>query len=55
MKAEYAKLEAEIVKHREEGKKEIEEFLEVEASVKHTEIVRQLEINDARMSSYHQV
>ena len=52
---EYARLETELVKHRGEGRIEIEEFLEKQAEQTHNEIVRKLQINDERITSYHQV
>ena len=53
--AEYGRLENELVKHRGEGRTEIEEFLEKKAEQTHNEIVRKLQINDERITSYHQV
>ena len=53
--AEYSRLENELVKHRGEGRTEIEEFLEKKAAQTHNEIVRKLQINDERINSYHQV
>ena len=52
---EYVRLETELVKHRGEGRIEIEEFLEKKAEQTHNEIVRKLQINDERITSYHQV
>ena len=52
---EYARLETEVIKHRGEGRIEIEEFLEKQAEQTHNEIVRKLQINDERITSYHQV
>ena len=52
---EYEKLEAEIVKHRNSGKLDIEEFLEHKATAKHTEILNKLRMNDNKMNTYHQV
>ena len=52
---EYARLETDLVKHRGEGRLEIEEFLEKKAEQTHHEIVRTLQINDERITSYHQV
>ena len=52
---EYAILETELVKHRGEGRIEIEEFLEKKAEQTHNEIVRKLRINDEKITSYHQV
>ena len=53
--AEYGRLETELVQHRGEGRTEIEEFLEKKAVQTHNEIVRKLQINDERITSYHQV
>ena len=53
--AEYMKIETELRKHREEGRKEMEEFLVKKAEETHNEIVRQLRINDEKMNHYHQV
>ena len=50
---EYARLETELVKHRGEGRTEIEEYLENQAEQTHNEIVRKLQINDERIT--HQV
>ena len=52
---EYEKVEAEIVKHRNSGKLDIEEFLEHNATAKHTEILNKLRMNDNKMNTYHQV
>ena len=52
---EYMKIETELRKHREEGRKEMEEFLVKKAEETHNEIVRQLRINDEKMNDYHQV
>ena len=52
---EYEKLEAEIIKHRNFGKLDIEEFLEHKATAKHTEILNKLRMNDIKMNTYHQV
>ena len=52
---EYEKLEAEIIKHRNFGKLDIEEFLEHKATAKHTEILNKLRMNDTKMNTYHQV
>ena len=52
---EYASLETELVKHRGEGRIEIEEFLEKQAEQTHNEIVRKLHISDERITDYHQV
>ena len=52
---EYARPETEVVKHRSEGRIEIEEFLEKKAEQTHNEIVRKLHISDERITSYHQV
>ena len=51
----YEEVEAEIVKHRNSGKVDIEEFLEHKATAKHTEIVNKLRMNDNKMNTYHQV
>ena len=53
--SKYSRLEAELVKHRGEGRIEIEEFLEKQAEQTQNEIVRKLQINDERITSYHQV
>ena len=53
--AEYGRLETELVQHRGEGRTGIEEFLEKKAAQTHNEIVRKLQINDERITSYHQV
>ena len=53
--SEYLKIETELRKHREEGRKEMEEFLVKKAEETHNEIVRQLRINDEKMNDYHQV
>ena len=53
MRSEYGELETELVKHRAEGRIEIEEFLEKQAEQTHNEIVRKLQINDERITSYH--
>ena len=50
---EYVRLETELVKHRSEGRIEIEEFLEKKAEQTYNEIVRKLQINDERIT--HQV
>ena len=52
---EYMKIETELRKHREEGRKEMEEFLVMKAEEIHNEIVRQQRINDEKMNDYHQV
>ena len=53
--AEYGRLETELLQHRGEGRIEIEEFLEKKAEQTYNEIVRKLQINDERITSYHQV
>ena len=53
--SEYGRLEAELVKLRGEDRIEIEEFLEKKAEQTYNEIVRKLQINDERITSYHQV
>ena len=55
--AEYGRLETKlpVLQHRGEGRTEIEEFLENKAEQTHIEIVRKLQINDERITSYHQV
>lgn len=55
MTIEYEKLEVEIIKHRKSSKLDIEEFLEHEATAKHTEIQNKLRMNDNKMNAYHQV
>ena len=52
---EYMKIQTELRKHREECRKELEEFLVKKAAETHNEIVRQLRINDERMNDYHLV
>lgn len=52
---EYAKIEMELLKHREESRHEIENFLEKEAEETHNEIMRKLQINDKMMIDHHQV
>ena len=52
---EYVGLGTKLVKHRSEGRIEIEEFLEKEAEHTHNEIVRKLHINDQKITSYHKV
>ena len=52
---EYEKVEEEVIKHRDSGKLDIEEFLEHKATAKHTEILNKLRINDNKMNTYHQV
>ena len=52
---EYEKVEEEVIKHRDSGKLDIEEFLEHKATAKHTEILNKLRMNDNKMNTYHQV
>lgn len=51
----YKKLEYELEAHRSEGKVKQEDFLDQTAEKLHKEIVWQLQMNDERMNSYHQV
>lgn len=51
----YVRLEDEIYKHRDIGKKEMDIFLEQNVSVRHFELERELHRNDVRVSNFHQV